>query len=65
MMKLRKTKDRSVTSMLLEPHESLKRFGPDELLPESGKWRHMTFVHLLLRLLDEVTLAADRRAERM
>ncbi|KAK2466065.1 hypothetical protein APHAL10511_001707 [Amanita phalloides] len=40
MMKLRKTADRSVSSMLLEPPESLKGLPSDDF-SEPAKWRYM------------------------
>ena len=66
MMKLRKPANRSVSSMLVEPPESLKGLPSNGLLEEHIKWRHMTFVHLSLGVFIELIswLQTGMRRER-
>ena len=47
MMKLRKTADRSVSSMLVEPPRRLKE-PPSDDLSEPVRWRYMQFVRLVI-----------------
>ena len=56
MMKLRKPANRSVSSMLVEPPESLKGLPSDGLLEEHIKWRHMMFVPLSFKLRVSIEL---------
>ena len=53
-MKLRKPANRSVSSMLVEPPESLRGLPSDGLLEERIKWRHMMYVRLSLHVSIEL-----------